>query len=634
MQTHALIDLRSEDLSKAAIEQVLASVVVATEAGRLLATDVRLFLSEAHREALADALDDEWQVSSPTNVIEAANHAMLGAAIAGAQWFVSVGVAIPDEECFLALESVLATDPYFGFAFPRFARVGEDGCLKLSENLGDPGLNVMPMPDLASRPDYYLVADHLKPAMLASLQVVRDFEALSGGYETLASALRDWIARSRRVGFRCVVSNRSIARVEAANAKLELEGTPADEKKLKETFPEIEALEAQWSADGLHEWEALRGRACSPNTSIRNTLLIDLSDLGAVYNGTSEAVIALLSGLSGIHGDWKVDLLVAPNVADFHGLDRIARNFRPVWPEPDTRYTAVFRPIQPWSLRQIERLHGLGLFVFVMMFDTILGDSSLRPDLRLDTVWRTLARVADGLFYISRFTRDRFRTRFPVADSVEEKVTLLSTNPADYCAEPRRGKGNFIFLVGNDLPHKWIQPTIRDLADVFPGEKFKTLGYSDPTIRQLEGVDSGHASASAVTELYRDARLIIYPSLYEGFGFPVVRGLSFGRTVIARKSALLEEVAAHYRGPGRLLGYDTRSELVESVARCLKGMDVEEMPLGKLSPESSSPRSQVEFAADVLSAIERRVADPNSSLWARRQQIFEVSSAYAAHPVG
>jgi hypothetical protein len=63
-------------------------------------------------------------------------------------------------------------------------------------------------------------------------------------------------------------------------------------------------------------------------------------------------------------------------------------------------------------------------------------------------------------------------------------------------------------------------------------------------------------------------------------------------------------------------------------------MDVEEMPLGKLSPESSSPRSQVEFAADVLSAIERRVADPNSSLWARRQQIFEVSSAYAAHPVG
>jgi hypothetical protein len=45
----------------------------------------------------------------------------------------------------------------------------------------------------------------------------------------------------------------------------------------------------------------------------------------------------------------------------------------------------------------------------------------------------------------------------------------------------------------------------------------------------------------------------VFPSFYEGFSFPTLKGFSYGRTVLARRSDLLFEVAAHYRGPRRLV---------------------------------------------------------------------------------
>ena len=49
----------------------------------------------------------------------------------------------------------------------------------------------------------------------------------------------------------------------------------------------------------------------------------------------------------------------------------------------------------------------------------------------------------------------------------------------------------------------------------------------------------------------------MFPSFYEGFSLPTLKGFSYGRTVLARRSDLLFEVAAHYRGPGRLVAFDT-----------------------------------------------------------------------------
>jgi glycosyltransferase involved in cell wall biosynthesis len=53
----------------------------------------------------------------------------------------------------------------------------------------------------------------------------------------------------------------------------------------------------------------------------------------------------------------------------------------------------------------------------------------------------------------------------------------------------------------------------------------------------------GYANSSELKALYENAVGLIFPSLYEGFGFPVVEAMGLGCPVLCSSSASLPEVA-------------------------------------------------------------------------------------------
>ena len=53
----------------------------------------------------------------------------------------------------------------------------------------------------------------------------------------------------------------------------------------------------------------------------------------------------------------------------------------------------------------------------------------------------------------------------------------------------------------------------------------------------------GFVSDGVLSKLYKETALFVYPSLYEGFGFPVLEALSFGAPVITSNVSSLPEVA-------------------------------------------------------------------------------------------
>lgn len=71
--------------------------------------------------------------------------------------------------------------------------------------------------------------------------------------------------------------------------------------------------------------------------------------------------------------------------------------------------------------------------------------------------------------------------------------------------------------------------------------KARTLETNDRKIRFL-----GKVSDERLCELYRRATFTIYPSLYEGFGFPVLDSLLHGTPVVSSLNSSLQEFA----GPG------------------------------------------------------------------------------------
>jgi len=68
----------------------------------------------------------------------------------------------------------------------------------------------------------------------------------------------------------------------------------------------------------------------------------------------------------------------------------------------------------------------------------------------------------------------------------------------------------------------------------------------DPGLAQYSQSDRliwlGHQSDDALQRLYRNARLFLFPSLYEGFGLPPLEAMASGTPTIASNSSSLPEV--------------------------------------------------------------------------------------------
>jgi glycosyltransferase involved in cell wall biosynthesis len=52
----------------------------------------------------------------------------------------------------------------------------------------------------------------------------------------------------------------------------------------------------------------------------------------------------------------------------------------------------------------------------------------------------------------------------------------------------------------------------------------------------------GHVSEERLQALYRNAAALVYPSLYEGFGLPVLEAMASGTPVIASRAASMPEI--------------------------------------------------------------------------------------------
>jgi glycosyltransferase involved in cell wall biosynthesis len=133
---------------------------------------------------------------------------------------------------------------------------------------------------------------------------------------------------------------------------------------------------------------------------------------------------------------------------------------------------------------------------------------------------------------------------------------------------------------------------------------------------------SGSLSDDEVRRLYMGARAVIYPSFYEGFGFPIVTGLGHGLTVVARDSDLLDEVVAGCEPKGRLLTYRRRDELVDIVGALLHGDSLAERQVGRsFAPDHR--KNWDEVGRDILRFVEQVVAQPSGGRWRRRERVVQ-----------
>jgi glycosyltransferase involved in cell wall biosynthesis len=93
----------------------------------------------------------------------------------------------------------------------------------------------------------------------------------------------------------------------------------------------------------------------------------------------------------------------------------------------------------------------------------------------------------------------------------------------------------------------------------------------EETRRRLPVVTPGFVSEEQKVALYRHARAFVFPSLYEGFGLPVLEAFTAGTPVVASRAGALPEVA----GDAALLVDPRDTEgMADALRQCLSGEDL------------------------------------------------------------
>ena len=121
-------------------------------------------------------------------------------------------------------------------------------------------------------------------------------------------------------------------------------------------------------------------------------------------------------------------------------------------------------------------------------------------------------------------------------------------------------------MIGNALPHKRLRETARLLAAAGLGRPVAALGLAPGAVDGVDGVASGGLSPERMAALYAAARVVVYPSVYEGFGFPILDALAHRRPILVRDLPPYDEIAAGLPERANIHRYRDDADLLRRLA--------------------------------------------------------------------
>jgi glycosyltransferase involved in cell wall biosynthesis len=174
-------------------------------------------------------------------------------------------------------------------------------------------------------------------------------------------------------------------------------------------------------------------------------------------------------------------------------------------------------------------------------------------------------RRAAGIFALSGHGRDELRQFFPDLRAPIHVVPAApgeAFRPIDVAeAEPvlaRLGvRRPFLLAVGSVQPRKNLVRLVEAYGDIRPRhpdiqlvivgpDGFRASSVQEAIVRRgLSGATRlvGHVPEGDLVALYNAAIGLVYPSVYEGFGLPVVEAMACAKPVIAANTSSIPEVA-------------------------------------------------------------------------------------------
>ncbi len=266
----------------------------------------------------------------------------------------------------------------------------------------------------------------------------------------------------------------------------------------------------------------------------------DVSALAQTNAGTARHIRGLLAALARRADD---DLLISD--VSFGGTGPVASVLRDAWWYPfaldaagaDVLHCPTFRSPRRPGAPLVVTVHDAALLRLPEAFPRWHRESGRRA-------LAAGARRADVVVAVSEFTK---RELVELLDLPQERIRVVPNGldpvftPSPAGQDPGgHGGTRYALAVGTLEPRKNLARAVE--AASLAGVPLRVVGAEGWGGVRAEGWIGSPTDAELV-ELYRGAACLVYPSLYEGFGLPVLEAMAVGLPVVTAWGGATEEVA-------------------------------------------------------------------------------------------
>lgn len=189
-------------------------------------------------------------------------------------------------------------------------------------------------------------------------------------------------------------------------------------------------------------------------------------------------------------------------------------------------------------------------------------------------------RYCDGFTFISNFSKDDFLAYYKdeefITDNRVFKVIYVTDGGGSggvKAEKPTKTNAELLFdeyclIVGSHLEHKAIAETVEAVKDT--PHNYIVIGGNKPgrIAKNIYAYKSGRLDDDYMKTLYARCRAVIFPSLYEGFGLPVLLAINAGKNVIVNDNALNHELQELYSRHSDKFKFFTRFEQIADICHC------------------------------------------------------------------
>jgi glycosyltransferase involved in cell wall biosynthesis len=271
---------------------------------------------------------------------------------------------------------------------------------------------------------------------------------------------------------------------------------------------------------------------------------IDVSPLALTRAGTARYIVNLLAELEKLDG-------VVLRPFHFDGGGRVAKLARDVVWYPALLPLAAARAhvdLLHCTTIRAPLLSRVPVVVTVHDVAPLRRPDAFNPWMRRYTAM-TLPRVvrsAAAVITVSDFQR---RELGELLGTPPDRVHVIPQGVgAPFVGDGPAAEGDYMLAVATLEPRKNLAQLVEGFRRArLDGCELRIVGaagWGDVDVGGERVRRLGHVSDEELAALYRGARCLVYPSLYEGFGLPVLEAMAAGTSVVCSAGPPYDEIAA------------------------------------------------------------------------------------------